>query len=159
MDSRFMIATPKSLMGKTFLLLGGIGSLLIALLHVAIPIIGTEAYLACGGWWLLPLLEQGSPVPALLCLGIAAVFFLWTAYALSGASVIVRLPLIRTGLMLIAVIYLLRGADIIPMLLFGSEGSEIGWVSWFASVLSLLLGACHALGIAGMWKQWKTPSP
>jgi hypothetical protein len=145
-------------MGKTFLILGAIGSFLIALLHVAIPIIGTEAYLACGGWWLLPLLEQGSPLPALLTLAIAAIFFIWTAYAFSGASLVRRLPLLRTGLLLISAIYLLRGADLIPTLVFGAMGYATELKFYFASILSLALGIFHLLGVIRSWKTLPNPS-
>jgi hypothetical protein len=146
-------ASPEN-MGRKILIFGGIGSLLIALLHVAVPIIGAEAYLACGGWWLLPLLEQGSPLPAILTLSIAAIFFLWSAFAFSGASLLRRLPLLRLGLILISAIYILRGFDLFPTIISGFYGIVIEIKSYVFSAIALILGVFHLSGLLLLWKTW-----
>ncbi|MBN2086527.1 MAG: hypothetical protein JW748_15020 [Anaerolineales bacterium] len=141
-------------MGKITLLAGGTGSLLIALLHVAIPIIGVDAYLYFGGYWLLPLIEQGSPLPAMLALSIAAVFFLWTAYAFSGASLCRRLPLLRTGLILISAIYIVRGADFVFDIIHRIHGAQFELKFTIFSATALILGFLYLVGTILLWKEW-----
>jgi hypothetical protein len=53
--------------------------------------------------------QQGSPVPALITIGIALVLAIWAAYAFAGAGLMRTLPLMRTALVAISAIYLLRG--------------------------------------------------
>jgi hypothetical protein len=52
--------------------------------------------------------EQGSRFTVLVTLGLALMFALWGAYALSGAGLIRQLPLLRIALLAIGVIYILR---------------------------------------------------
>ncbi|MBW3618576.1 MAG: hypothetical protein KY446_12705 [Proteobacteria bacterium] len=60
--------------------------------------------------------ERGSPVPAVWALAIAAVLAVWAAYAWAGAGLIPRLPLMRTVLVAISAVYLLRGLVLAPAL-------------------------------------------
>ncbi|XQF93747.1 hypothetical protein ACOBV9_08810 [Pseudoalteromonas espejiana] len=55
------------------------------------------------------LAEQGSTYPTYVTLAIAVIIALWGLYGLSGAGVILKLPLLKTALALITAIYLLRG--------------------------------------------------
>ena len=57
-----------------------------------------------------------DPRPTLIALGIAAVLAIWSAYALAGAGLIPRLPLMRTALVAITAVYLLRGLVLLPAL-------------------------------------------
>jgi hypothetical protein len=50
--------------------------------------------------------ERGSPVPALVTVAITAVLAIWSAYGFSGAGLLRRLPLLRTGLVTIGFAYL-----------------------------------------------------
>jgi len=52
--------------------------------------------------------EAGSWTPAILTAVIATIILGWAAYAFSGAGVLPHLPLLRTGLILIAAVLLLR---------------------------------------------------
>jgi len=67
--------------------------------------------------------EQGSPFTVLVTIGLALMFAAWGAYALSGAGVIRRLPLLQTVLIAIGVIYVLRGlllpSDLVKVLQSG----------------------------------------
>jgi putative oxidoreductase len=55
------------------------------------------------------LAAQGDPYPTIVTLIIASILTGWGLYALSGAGVIFKLPLLKTCLVLITTIYLLRG--------------------------------------------------
>ena len=140
-------------MGKICLILGGVVSFLIAAVHAAIVPVGKKAYGYFGGDFLLPLLEQGSSIPALVTLGLALIFAIWGAYALSGAGAIRRLPLLRLGLVLICALYLLRGFELIPDLtsrLAGNAGAPVKFTMF--SAVSLLAGLLYAIGLARMWR-------
>ena len=90
------------------LILGGVASFLIAVLHLAL-VFKPQWYRHFGADELVQLHEQGSPFTVLVTIGLALMFAAWGAYALSGAGVIRRLPLLQTVLIAIGVIYVLRG--------------------------------------------------
>ena len=100
-----------------FLIAGGILSAGASLLHLGVIIGGPDWYRFFGaGEGMARMAEQGSWTPTVITLGIASVLAVWSAYAFSGAGVIPRLPLIRTALVLISGVYLLRGLVLIPAL-------------------------------------------
>ena len=90
------------------LTLGSIASFLIALLHLAL-VFKPQWYRHFGADELAQLAEQGSPFTVLVTIGLTLMFAAWGAYALSGAGLIRQLPLLRTVLIAIGVIYILRG--------------------------------------------------
>jgi len=96
------------------LTLGSIASFLITLLHLAL-VFKPQWYRYFGADELVQMHEKGSPFTVLVTLGLALMFALWGAYALSGAGVIRQLPLLRISLIAIGAIYTLRG------LMFPSE--------------------------------------
>jgi len=53
--------------------------------------------------------ENGSPIPALTTSFIVMILGLWALYAYSGATGKIIMPLLRTGLLVIASIFILRG--------------------------------------------------
>src|ERR1019366_6414697 len=62
-------------------------------------------------------LRTANPVRyAVLCLAIAAVVAVFGLYALSGAAKVRPLPLLRTVLIVVTAIYLLRGLLVIPQM-------------------------------------------
>lgn len=78
-------------------------------------------------------------------------------YALSGAGVISRLPLLRLGLLGIGCGYLFRGTFAIPEL-FGmsrllSSGAPIPWRLAVASIIALLAGLSYLAGLALGWER------
>ncbi len=90
------------------LTLGSIASFLIALLHLAL-VFKPQWYRHFGADELVQMHEKGSPFTVLVTLGLALMFAVWGAYALSGAGVIRQLPLLRISLIAIGAIYTLRG--------------------------------------------------
>ena len=91
--------------------------------------------------------------PALITIGIAAVLAIWAAYAFSGAGLIGRLPLLRTGLVVITLIYLARGLIIVPAWLMNREINTFGWVS---SLIVLGFGLAYLIGT---WRAWPRLAP
>lgn len=103
-------------MPRFCLLLGGVASFLIVLLHLALALM-PRWYRYFGAGELAQLHEQGSPFTVLVTLGLALMFAAWAVYALSGAGVIGRLPLLRAVLIAVGGIYILRSL-LLPSELF-----------------------------------------
>ena len=141
-----MIARPNK-----WLIIGGWLSLAAALLHVACIFGGGDWYRFFGaGEELARADEAGSWMPAIVTAGIAALLSVWAAYAFSGAGMIRRLPLIRTALVMIAVIYLLRGLFIIPIMI--EPAMRTPFNIW-SSLIVLVYGAFYAVGTWQVWAQ------
>ncbi|MCI0478006.1 MAG: hypothetical protein L0Y55_17320, partial [Anaerolineales bacterium] len=85
----------------------------IAALHVLIVIVGVPGYIFFGTADLARLAMQGSPIPAIATLALAALFAAFGMYALSGAGIIRRLPFTRLALVCIGSVYTLRGLILI----------------------------------------------
>jgi len=137
---------------RPFLLVGAAFSFAIASLHVTVAIIGTRAYRYFGAPETLVLAaSKGSPAPAAFTILIAAVFVIWGAYALSGAGTIRRLPLLRTALVLISVVYVLRGLSVIPQIALLGQTSPSGATVLprhvVFSTVSLVAGFLYAIGV------------
>src|SRR5664279_6075634 len=100
------------------LLLAGTLSGGAALLHVAIIFGGAQWYRFFGaGEEMAAMAESGSWYPAIITLCIVLVLFVWALYAFSGAGVIRRLPMLKAGLVVISVAYLVRGVILIYALI------------------------------------------
>lgn len=137
--------------GRLFLALGGIGSLLIAVLHLAIIAIGPAGYRYFGAGELAPMAEHGSPVPALLTLCIAVVFAVWGAYGLSGAGVLPRLPLLRPALLAIGAVFCLRGLVLVPALVHLASGRPLVPRLLVFSLVALVIGLLYLGGAVLGW--------
>ncbi|MBD0274605.1 MAG: hypothetical protein ICV73_22080 [Acetobacteraceae bacterium] len=133
-----------------WLIAGGVLSAIGALIHVAAPVAGPDWYRFFGaGEETARAAQRGSPVPALMALGIAGLLAAWAAYAFAGAGLIRRLPLMRTALVLISAVYLLRGLVLVPALALNRDGVT-GFTLW-SSLIVLGYGVAYA---AGTWKAW-----
>lgn len=135
---------------ERWLLLAGALSAGAAVLHLAIIVGGANWYRFFGaGEGMARLSERGSSTPALITLGIAAILALWSAYAFSGAGLLPRFPLLRTGLILIATVYLLKGLLLIPSLILKPALVD-AFVVW-SSLIVLAFGIAHVIGILRAW--------
>jgi hypothetical protein len=128
----------------------------VALLHAAIVFWGAPGYRYFdAGEQMVTMAQSGSIVPGLVTALLAVVFALWAAYALSGAGVIGRLPLLRTGLVAIGTIYTARGLLIIPQLVWGISGRpgplEPKDVAF--SVVPLVIGLLYLSGARLTWRE------
>lgn len=137
-------------MQNPFLIVGGVLSAAASLLHLAVIAGGPAWYRFFGaGQEMARMAEQGSLTPTLVTIGIATVLAVWAAYAFAGAGLISRLPLMRTALVLISAVYLLRGLVVIPALII-NRGSPEPFVLW-SSLIVLVYGVAYAVGT---WIAW-----
>ncbi len=137
--------------GAGYLVLAAGLSGLAALAHVGVVIGGAPWYRFFGaGEGMAQLAASGSWYPALVTLGIAGVLFGWSAYALSAAGVIATLPYVRAVLVLVTAIYLLRGVAGFVLAAVAPGGNSPAFWVW-SSVICLLIGVVHAVGLAKQW--------
>ena len=93
--------------------------------------------------------EAGSWRPTLITWGIALVLATWSLYALSGAGVGPRLPLVRVALSLITGVYLLRGLAGLPVAAWATGLNLTFW--WWSSAICLGIGVVHLIGLRQAW--------
>jgi hypothetical protein len=137
--------------GTTWLIVGGWLSVLAALLHIACIFGGPDWYRFFGaGERMARSAARGDLQPTLITLTIAAVLLVWGAYAFSGAGLLPRLPLLRTGLVAITAIYLLRGLVFVPLHLWRPQHSD-AFAIW-SSLIVLAYGAVYAVGMCKAWR-------
>jgi putative oxidoreductase len=138
-----------------WLLASGVLLLSGALLHLAIPLGGSDWYEYFGApAGLVAMVEAGSLRPAITCVVIAALLGGLAAYAFSGAGIVRRLPLLRPVLGLVGIALLVRGLGFLPLavvkphLLAGLCGRCQGLSSFLVitSLLCLFLGAALTHG-------------
>ena len=131
-----------------WLLAGGCLSAAAAILHIAVIIGGPEWYRFFGaGEAMARMAEQGNPLPAIVTAGIAIVLAIWAGYAFAGAGLIRQFPLMRTALVAISAVYLLRGMVIVPLLF---QPNPVAFDIW-SSVIVLGFGLLYAIGTARAW--------
>lgn len=91
------------------LTIAGTLSTLGGALHLGIIMGGPDWYRFFGaGEGMAQMAEKGMTYPIVGTASIAFILFIWAAYAFSGAGVIRRLPLLRTGLVVISSIFSVR---------------------------------------------------
>jgi hypothetical protein len=138
-------------MANPFLLIGAALSAVAALLHLGCIFFGASWYRFFGaGERMARLAAAGSIGPAIATSGIAAVLILWSLFALSGAGVIPRLPLVRFALCAITAIYLIRGlvGVLFALTAPGTHGVAF-W--WWSSAICLGIGALYLVGTHQAW--------
>lgn len=141
--------------GRTWLTVAGILSALASLLHIGVILGGPSWYRFFGaGEDMARAAERGSAMPVLVTLAIAAMLLVWALYAFSGAGLIRRLPLLRTGLVLIAAIYLLRALSLGPLFLLKPRLVD-SFAIW-SSAIVLVYGLAYAIGA---WRAWPLLRP
>ncbi|MBI4732717.1 MAG: hypothetical protein HY781_11465 [Chloroflexi bacterium] len=142
--------TPVSIL----LLLASLSAFLVALLHVAIVFIGRKGYGYFGAAQLIPLVDKGSPWPAVITFALAGIFAVCGLYGLSGAGFLPHLPLLRLGLIVIGAVFTLRGLALvreIPKVIRHSAALP-GRELVFSSV-SLIVGLFYLTGILLGWRE------
>ena len=136
-----------------WLVLSAFGDLAIAFLHVAIVAVGPRAYIYFGAASLAEPARRGELWPAGLTLTIAIVFAIWGCFALAGAGVLPRVPLLRTVLVLVSALYLLRGLIVIPDLIRLCTGAGYPLRQTVFSASALALGLTHSLGTGKLFRR------
>jgi hypothetical protein len=133
-----------------FLIVGAILSALAALIHVGCIIFGGTWYRALGaGERMAQMAEAGHWYPSAMAGAISLVLLGWSAYALSGAGVIRRLPLLRFVLCGVTAVYLVRGLVFVPLMPYFPGNSVMFWL--VTSAICLGFGLVHLAGLRQAW--------
>lgn len=141
--------------GAVLLVTGAAASALAALLHLGCIAFGAPWYRFVGaGERMAQLANARSLYPVVITSVIAAVLLTWSAYALSGAGVIRRLPQLRAILIAITVVYLVRGVIFLPFIDRLHGRSTAFW--WWSSAICLAIGLVHATGLVRAWSSLST---
>lgn len=131
------------------LLLAAALDAIIGVLHLAIIAVGPRWYRLFGaGERMAVAAERGRWYPGLITAAIACVLLAWSAYALSAAGAIARLPLLLPAICLITLVFLARGL-LGPMLL-ASTGRSRRFIV-VSSLVCLGFGLVHLLGLVQQW--------
>ena len=131
-----------------WLIVGGWLSLVASLLHIGCIIQGPGWYRFFGAPEpLIRAVENGDPTLHWMTAGIALVLAIWAAYGFAGAGLIRRLPLMRTALVAITAVYLLRGLLIVPVLLKPDAPAFDLW----SSLIVLGYGIVYLAGTLRAW--------
>ncbi|MFL6634941.1 MAG: hypothetical protein ACJ8HJ_21765 [Massilia sp.] len=129
---------------------GALLSAVAALLHLGIIAGGPAWYRFFGaGERFARAAAEGRWYPTVVTLGIAAVLFIWSAYALAGAGVVTRLPLLKAALVGITAVYLVRGIAFAPLVL-AKGGALTPFVVW-SSLICFGYGVVHLVGLVQRW--------
>jgi hypothetical protein len=132
------------------LAVGAALSAIAALLHLGIIAGGPRWYRFFGaGERFARAAAQRKWYPTLVTLGIAAVLGAWAAYALAGAGVIGALPMLKTALVGITAIYLIRAFAYVPLVL--AKGGRITPFVVWSSLICFVFGLVHLLGLVQRW--------
>jgi hypothetical protein len=133
-----------------FLIAGAICSGVAALLHLGCIIFGGDWYRFFGaGEQMAQMAGAGQIYPTIVTSVIVIVLSVWSLYALSGAGIIFRLPLLRTGLCVIASIYLLRAVAFFPLMKMFPDNSILFWV--ISSSICFMFGLLYLIGTMQSW--------
>ena len=136
--------------GTSWLTFAALLSAGAAVLHLAVIVGGPDWYRYFGaGEEMARMAERGSIRPALITLAIAAVLAAWSAFALSGAGRIRRHPWLRTALVAISAVYLLRGLVLLPALAI--DGARVDAFVLWSSLIVLVYGVAYAVGTFLAW--------
>ena len=139
-----------TLPGRDWLIAAAALDGIAALLHLGCIVGGPQWYRFFGaGEAIVRLAEYGSWRPTIFALLIAGILSVWGLFALSGAGLIGRLPLLRTALAAITLVYLARAAALPVMLATMHDRSST--FLWWSSLIVLGYGVVHGIGLFRAW--------
>jgi putative oxidoreductase len=140
---------------NNLLIIAGCLSILAALLHVACIFGGPDWYRFFGaGEQMAQMAANGDAYPTIATLIIASILTVWGLYAFSGAGLIVKLPLLKTCLVLITAVYLIRGVVglILPFLTNDPAVHHNSITFWMiSSTICCIYGAYYFYGTKRLW--------
>lgn len=140
----------EAMLGNPWLVAAAALSIIGALLHIAVIFGGPDWYRAFGaGEAIARAAARGSPTPALITLGIVTVLLVWSAYALSAAALLPRMPLLPWALLAIIAVVALRGGLIVAP---GAWRPDLtAAFKFWSSLYVLAMALCFAIGT---WQRW-----
>jgi hypothetical protein len=140
------------------LVVAGCLSFIASLLHLACIVGGPDWYLFFGaGERMAQMAAAGEPYPTIVTLIIASILASWGIYAFSGAGLIFRLPLLKTCLVLITAVYLIRGvaglfAPFVTSNPVVHQNSITFWI--VSSIICCIYGIYYLLGTKQLWRSF-----
>ena len=143
--------------GSYQLIIAGSLSFIASLLHIAIIFGGPDWYRFFGaGEQMAKMAESGSSYPTIVTSMIAGMLFVWGLFALSGAGIILKLPLLKFALIAITLVYLARGIGglILPFITQHpaiAQNSLTFWVT--SSIICSVFGLFHLAGVISLWHE------
>lgn len=147
-------AAPRA--GAIWLTVGGVASFAIAGLHLGMIPVGEPAYVFfTAPERMIALARIGSSLPAVITAGIAAAFAFFGVCSIAAGRLNER-PALRILLVGITGIYLLRGALIVPESIVVRHAGYPPRMLGF-SVVALLVGVVHLVGLARSWHRLGRP--
>lgn len=127
--------------------------------HIAITIGGPDWYRFFGaGEEMAQMAASGEVYPVVVTLMIAVVLAIWGLYALSGAGVVRRLPLLKLALVVIAFIFCARGVVgiLMPFVSHDPYVIAVGTTFWIvSSIICLMIGGLFVVGARKGWAYFK----
>lgn len=139
---------------RVLLIAAGYCSFGIAAFHIAIVLVGPRAYRYFGaGEQMANQAAAGSPTPALLTILIAVVFTVFAFYGFAGAGNVKPAPLLKPGLLVIGLIYLVRGSLAFAEVtkLVRAPGS-VPHREVIFSITALVVGLLYTVGTVAGWR-------
>lgn len=135
-----------------FLVAGAALSAAAALLHLGCIVFGAPWYRFLGAGEQMAQMDlAGHWYPTVATLVISGTLLVWSAYALSGAGLIRRLPLTRLVLVAITGVYLARGVAFAPLMTYFPGNSATFW--FWSSAICLGFGVVHLIGLRQVWSR------
>ena len=134
------------------LILGALFSAVAALAHLGCIIFGGDWYRFFGaGEQMAKMAEAGDSHPTIVTSVLVLILGIWSVYGLSGARLIIKLPLLRTALVLISLIYVLRGVSFVALMPMFPENSITFWL--VSSAICLSIGMLYSIGTYQSWSK------
>ena len=139
-----------NLVARICFYLGAAGSLAASAIHVWAIFAGPTTYANLGAPPdVIASAEAGTYYAPTVTLIIAGVLIGWALYAMSAIGHLPRLLWLKTGLIAIAVVLIVRGFIIIPIIMSGmAPGTPF---NVWSSAICFALGSVYAVGI---WQGW-----
>jgi hypothetical protein len=132
------------------LICGAVLSAIAAVAHVGCIVYGASWYRFFGaGEQMAIWAEQGNIRSTIITSFIVIVLSTWSVYAISGAGLIGRMPLLKLGICVITGIYLLRGVGGFFLITNPMGRSPEFWI--FSSIICLTVGLIHLFGLKQSW--------
>lgn len=143
--------------GKPWFVGAGVVLMLLGLAHVGAIFGGHEWFAFIGAPdGVVAMARAGKRYPTLVALFIALVCLLWASYAFSGAGLVRRLPLLRTGLFLIAAGMIVRAIGFIAVLAVSPQALDfICGCNGIDTMVLVTSAICLAIGVGiavGLYK-------
>lgn len=135
-----------------FLIIAASLDAIAAFLHLACLFIGAPLFRFLGTEAMAVMYESGNTTePIIVCILLTSILLTWSAYALSGAGVIRKLPLLRTALVAISLIYIGRALAFPVLVPYFPENTMAFW--YYSSSIVFVMGLLHLIGLVQVWNK------